>query len=577
MATLHLALIRGIKAQLINEVFSTTYDGSRSLEFSNPGIQFVSGPAVTSSINATSSHPDIIGISIFDNQVHQQMDAIGAGITDAAAIVLKDFKTNHPDQYWELLNMLFSQDPEWIVKGGAGLNACRSPLGASDFGISPYTYDDTYDGSTDEDLKLFTLDKAPKLFEVLQDVKSVNPNTKFTFATWSAPGWMKDSPNAQPLFQGSLKQGYEDIFAKYLYKSMATIKSEKGLQPYFLSIQNEPLYTSNSYPGMRVSPTSAGKIGASLRKLLDDGGLNSIKIMTYDHNWDNDQYAIQQSDSAPFDTFAGVAWHCYAGNPTAQQRYNQAYPGKEVHMTECTKITQYLSEPWPNLRSTLHDLIIGSIRYGSRSVLLWNVALKEDDDGFTTPHLPNVCTNCLAPILFNSNAFQSDPTASLKGTNTRTVAQAQADDAGSKKRKKRFFSKDSFGGHETAGSRRATLEKRQTSFYKTTSDYLALTHLSLAVRARGSSTYGVNINSITSDETALGDANSRLFSQVFRSDNADSRGNSRWSVVILNRNDHFLTGRYDNVTVAINFRGKVANFTCMPGVYTLSWLAPKTA
>ena len=33
---------------------------------------------------------------------------------------------------------------------------------------------------------------------------------------------------------------------------------------------------------------------------------------------------------------AGVAWHCYAGDPSAQTTVHNAFPGKDTYFTECS-------------------------------------------------------------------------------------------------------------------------------------------------------------------------------------------------------------------------------------------------
>ena len=40
---------------------------------------------------------------------------------------------------------------------------------------------------------------------------------------------------------------------------------------------------------------------------------------------------MQQAGSA----FAGVAFHCYAGNVAQQDQFHQQFPTKEIYFTEC--------------------------------------------------------------------------------------------------------------------------------------------------------------------------------------------------------------------------------------------------
>lgn len=41
---------------------------------------------------------------------------------------------------------------------------------------------------------------------------------------------------------------------------------------------------------------------------------------------------MQQAENA----FAGVAFHCYAGNETQQDSFHTQYPQKEIYFTECS-------------------------------------------------------------------------------------------------------------------------------------------------------------------------------------------------------------------------------------------------
>jgi O-glycosyl hydrolase len=63
--------------------------------------------------------------------------------------------------------------------------------------------------------------------------------------------------------------------------------NSKGLRPYTVSCQNEPQNSDDSYPTMLLSVAQEAAIGRSLRSLLDSNGFSDVKIIGYDHNWDN--------------------------------------------------------------------------------------------------------------------------------------------------------------------------------------------------------------------------------------------------------------------------------------------------
>jgi O-glycosyl hydrolase len=591
---------------VIDRMWSTTYDYSKVQELSNPQIKFVDGQALTASVNVTaaasvkSQQYDAIGIQVQENQLAQLVDTFGGGVTDSVAITLQDFKSKHPKDYDDLLHLLFSQDAEWHAKGGVGLNTVRVPLGACDFGAAPYTYDDTEDGSEDPKLELFTIKKAPKLWQTLHDIVAVHPGLKIISAPWSAPGWMKDGADeTQPLFGGSLKVGMEEVYANYLVKAVSEIKAQEKLDIYALTLLNEPQIPELQYPTMKLSAAQAVQVGKLVRTALNKQGFEKVKLLTWDHNWDNTDYALQVLNADPTQ-WDGTAWHGYAGQPSSQKVVHDAYPDKETYFTEYTVISQYFSEPYKNMKNTARNLLIGSIRYYSRSVVLWNLVLRKDEDGFTTPHLPNVCQNCNAAVLLLPDS--TDALAEADPSHTKTVAEAAGAAKKDKRRRRSLWRRADdtkpdttteelkpqtgspavAGGGEKAEAIQAkdvvdakktgTNSVYETSLFKRSSDYSVLSHLSAAVRPTGASKeYSKRIGVSSTDEiTELG---GRLLAQAFRQDGVKP-GVSRFSLILLNQNDHYETDVWENATAVIAFRGQIANVTTLPGLYTLSWEAP---
>nr|CDI53006.1 related to beta-1,6-glucanase precursor [Melanopsichium pennsylvanicum 4] len=590
---------------IIDRMWSTNWNGSQVQEFHNPGLKFVPGTPLTVSVNVTAEesaraggHHDLIGINIHENQVHQMVDTIGGGITDSVAINLQDFKDKSPKEYGDLLNLLFSQDPAWWVRGGAALNTVRVPLGASDFGVSPYTYDDTEDGSEDQNLELFTIQKAPKLWKTLKDIVAINSKLKMVVAPWSAPGWMKENTNAdQPLFGGHLKAGMEEVFAKYLIKSVVTIKKEEGLDIFALSLLNEPQMGEQQYPTMKMSADQAVKVGRLVRDGLDRAGFKSVKMLAWDFNWDNPQYALDVLNADPT-PWSGVAWHGYSGQPQSQLVVANAYPDKDTYFTEFTQITQFFSEPYKNMKNTARNLIIASIRDMSRSLISWNLVLRKDEDGFTTPHLPKVCDNCNSAILLLPQSTDGSLTSG-DPNHTKTVAEANGVSNAEMKHEHSVIRRASTPRIETLTFAPASAQLKGDKFksdqavlaskvidvkktgnpqvyssdlFKRTSDFSVLSHLSAAVRPTGDSKqYSRRIGVKSTDETS--ELGGRLLAQAFRQDGVKS-GITRFSVVLLNQNDHYETGVFEEVTANIAFRGQVVNVTTPPGLFTFSWEAP---
>ena len=456
-------------------------------------------------------------------------------------------------------------------------------------------------------MELFTIKKAPKLWTTLKDIVAINPALKIVTAAWSAPGWMKENTNAdQPLFGGNLKAGMEEVYATYLIKSITEIKKQEGLNVFALSPANEPQIPELKYPTMKLSAEQSIKIGKLLRTGLDKAGFKRTKLFLWDFNWDNTAYplSVLDADPTPWDA---VAWHGYAGQPSQQKVVSDAYPTKDTYFTEFTEVTQYFSEPYKNMKNTARNLLIGSIRYMSRSVIMWNLVLRKDEDGFTSPHLPGVCENCNAAVLLlpestDAGLNKGDP------NHTKTVAEAQgastADqkDTGAASKRRRSLSRRAPADTvevapttpdtppATAGVKRdepipasKLVDAKKTGspsvytspLFKRTSDLSVLSHLSTAVRPTGDSkSYSKRIGVTSTDEsTELG---GRVLAQAFLQDGVKP-GVTRFSVILLNQNDHYETGVWEAATSVIAFRGMTANVTTVPGLYTLSWEAPTVA
>ena len=162
--------------------------------------------------------------------------------------------------------------------------------------------------------------------------------------------------------------------------------------------QNEPEYSPSNYPGSTWTATAeASFIQTNLGPALASAGL-STKIIGYDHNWDDTSFPSTVLANASQYT-AGVAWHCYAGNSSAQTTVHNSYPTKDTYFTECSG-TQ--SNPTSNTFSdTLmwhaENLLIGTTRNWAKSVVTWNMAL--DPSGGPSMN----CTTCTGVVTVNNS------------------------------------------------------------------------------------------------------------------------------------------------------------------------------
>lgn len=308
-----------------------------------------------------------VDIEVDAGRRYQRMLGFGAAITDSSAWLIQ--QRLDPAQRAALLQELFGRDGD-----GIGLDFTRLTIGASDFSRHHYSLDDPVDGKPDPELRQFSI--APNLEDVIpvtRQALAINPQLKVMASPWSAPAWMKDSGS---LIKGSLREEYFDAFARYLVRYVDAYAGQ-GIPIFALTLQNEPSFEPGDYPGMRLGADQRARlIGRHLGPMLAARG-RATQIFDWDHNWDKPyepMAVLSDPVAAPYVT--AVAWHCYEGDVAAQSPVHDAFPDKDVYLTECS------GGDWEPLRSgglTLQtrQLIVQATRHWARGVLFWNLALDE--------------------------------------------------------------------------------------------------------------------------------------------------------------------------------------------------------
>lgn len=330
---------------------------------------------------------DLPMIAVDPSERHQSIVGFGAAITDASAWLIQNKLS--PLQRDALLRELFGR-----ANGGLGFSFTRVTIGASDFSLDHYSLDETPNGAPDPALERFSLERPEQyVFPTIRTALKINPDLKVMHSPWSAPAWMKTTGS---LIQGELKPEaypvYADFFARYI-KGAAKL----GVPTDYLSIQNEPDFEPDSYPGMRWKPEGRARFfGENLAPVFQREKI-ATKVLDWDHNWDQPQQPMTVLADPKAKTFlAGVAWHCYAGDVSAQGPVTAAHPDKEIFLTECSG-GEWAPKFDDSFSWMVENLIIGSTRGGSRGVLMWNLALDEKFG----PHKGG-CSDCRPVITIDS-------------------------------------------------------------------------------------------------------------------------------------------------------------------------------
>ncbi len=321
-------------------------------------------------------------IKIDPGTAYQEMDGFGCALTGGSAQLIQGLSAEEKDA---LLRELFGTDGNSI-----GLSYLRISAGASDLDESVFSYDDLPPG-TEQDPGLDRFSIAPDrkaLIPVLKKILAINPELKLLATPWSAPAWMKTNGKSAG---GSLKPECYGVYARYLSAYIKAMRTE-GINIDALTVQNEPLNPDNN-PSMFMPAEAQGLfIREYLGPQFAKDGIKT-KIILYDHNCDKPEYPLSiLADKETARYVDGSAFHKYAGELTAMSQVHDAYPDKNVYMTE-----QWVGGPSKfaaDFKWHLGDLLIGSVRNWSRNVLEWNLA----SDPAYNPHTPGGCTSCQGAI-----------------------------------------------------------------------------------------------------------------------------------------------------------------------------------
>jgi glucosylceramidase len=347
----------------------------------SPSAALVSKPP----LQFGNSRSSALTIRVDESVQYQTIEGFGASLTDSSAWLLDRKLTK--EQRKELLETLFD------AKKGIGLSVLRQPMGASDFALTDYSYDDAAVGEKDAKLAKFSIehDRA-YIIPLLKEALALNPNLKIIASPWSPPGWMKTS---RSMIRGALLPEAYPAFANYFVKFIKAY-ADAGVPIYAITMQNEPLHIPGDYPGMGMTAIEQAEfLRDHLGPALREAGLTT-KVFIFDHNWDLIEFPIQVlSDPKAAAYAAGTATHCYGGVATAQLELRERFPEKEIWMTECS------GGDWQkgNLLEQQVRLIINSTRNWAKTVVLWNLALDQNHE----PYLGG-CTTCRGVVTINHSA-----------------------------------------------------------------------------------------------------------------------------------------------------------------------------
>lgn len=330
-------------------------------------------------------------IDVDISKTFQTIDGFGFTLTEASAFLINRMPQASREK---LLRELFGTGAE-----SASISYLRIGMGATDLSTKVYSYDDLLPGETDPQLRRFSLAQdTVDMIPLLKAILRINPKISIMATPWSPPAWMKDNNST---IGGSLLSKYYPVYARYFVEYIRQMKSE-GIRIDAVTIQNEPQNAHNN-PSLKMEASEqAAFISDHLGPAFQRNGITT-KIIIWDHNCDMPEFPLSVlADRKANPYIAGSAFHLYGGQPEAMSRVRDACPDKNIYFTE--QWTGSKGDFGGDLLWHFKNVLIGSLRNWSRTVLEWNLA---NDAGFG-PHTPGGCSECKGALTIDGSAIQKN-------------------------------------------------------------------------------------------------------------------------------------------------------------------------
>ena len=282
---------------------------------------------------------------------------------------------------WAALSALPDGERDKVMRAlfdpadGLKLNLCRTPIGASDYAITPYSLDDV---PGDYALEQFGIARdREKLIPYIKAAMKVRPDLKLWGVPWSPPGWMKDSgmmPGG-----GRIKTDAKtlDALALYFAKYVKAYRAE-GIDLFMIMPQNEPTveapYPSCLWTGEELKTFIAQHLGPQFEK---DGIKAEIWLGTLcTSDWGH--AAPTLTDAAAMKYVKGVGFQWFGAS--AARHVNALRPSLPMMQTE-TQCGNHEND-WTYGEGQFR-LILQYFRAGVGSYMLWNMVLDENGSNWT--------------------------------------------------------------------------------------------------------------------------------------------------------------------------------------------------
>jgi len=317
----------------------------------------------------------------------QQFEGIGGALTDAAAETFARLPKPAQDS---LLAAYYD------TAKGIGYTLGRTNIHSCDFSSDSYTYIKEGDST----LSTFSLahDEQFKIPLIKRAITAAGGKLPLLVSPWSPPAFMKD--NNSMLGGGKLLPAHRQNWANYVVKFIKAFE-EKGIPVWGLTVQNEPMAKQKWESCIFTAEEERDYIKNFLGPTLQKNGLESKKLIAWDHNRDlifqRATTILEDKEAAKY--VWGIGFHWYETWTGGDMQFdnlrlvNQAFPDKHLVFTEgCKeKFSMDSVNNW-SLGERYGHSMINDFNNGTVAWIDWNLLLDEHGG-------PNHVGNfCFAPV-----------------------------------------------------------------------------------------------------------------------------------------------------------------------------------
>jgi glucosylceramidase len=276
---------------------------------------------------------------------------------------------------WEALGGLPADKREAVLKElfspeGANFTLCRAPMGANDFSLGWYSFDET---PGDYAMKDFSIARSRDcLIPYIKAAMKYQPKLGIWTSPWCPPSWMTSNGRYR---NGDMKGDPRTLaaYALYFSKFVQAWRAE-GINLYAIFPQNEMALNDSIYPQCHWN---SGDMNVFLRdhlfpQLKKDNVKVEVWLGTITNNNMADYVDPVLSDPKTAAGITGVGYQY--GGQEAMLATHEKYPGKKLAQTETECYGGW--NAWDQGLITFGRIVENTNHFAS-SYFFWNMVLDE--------------------------------------------------------------------------------------------------------------------------------------------------------------------------------------------------------